>query len=159
MIVGGSTKTDQPSSLYELVHGLCKETIVTTNPVPKGYENCTITLHNDEIIIIGGGKDQRTCFQLAKRHVWKPHSDLNFPRFGHSTVATKDGTFVFGGMDEDDRNLNKTFEFMPKNEKNWLLGQTEIPKGFAYGSAIYDDSQEKIWLFGGVSSKKKNIRI
>ena len=60
-------------------------------------------------------------------------------------MATQEATFIFGG-----RNSDKTYEYLPKDSTEWLMGKTEIPgRGFSSGCAIAVKSGKEIWLIGG----------
>ena len=82
---------------------------------------------------------------------WKEHSTLNVERIYHSAVTTQTATFIFGG-----RNSRTTYEYLPKDSTEWLMGKTEIPgRGFSSGCAIAVKSGQEIWLIGGGRTEKR----
>ena len=121
--------------------------------LPKNvfYGLPTLTLQNGTLLICGCNKDEKMCLHLDQG-TWKEHSILNKPRMCHSAVTIQTATFVFGGEDDDSR---KTYEYLPKGSKTWLLGKQEIPRGFKSGCAIAVKSEQEIWLIGGWTTEKR----
>ena len=99
--------------------------------------------HNGTILFCGGINNSNKCLKLD-HGTWKEHSTLNVARDLHSAVTTQTATFVFGGCDSE-----TTYEYLPKNSTEWIMGRTEIPGGFEYGCAIAIKSGQEIWLIGG----------
>ena len=60
-------------------------------------------------------------------------------------MTTQEVTFLFGGSFSN----RKTYEYLPKDSTEWLMGKTEIPGGFEHGCAIAVKSGQEIWLIGG----------
>ena len=93
--------------------------------------------------------NKNKCIQLDHGTL-KEHSTLNVSRVGFSVVATKNATFVFGGLHSRD-----TYEYLPKDSSIWLIGKTKIPRGFYEGSAISVKSDHEIWLIGGLDTERR----
>ena len=112
--------------------------------------DCTMTNHFGTILVCGGQRISKECYQL-KGKTWAKHSNLIKMRFLRaSAITTKDTTYLFGG----DGGHSKTYEYLPKGSTEWRLGTTEIPEGFKSGSAIAI-SDDEIWLIGGQNTEKR----
>ena len=124
--------------------------------LPKGIKGPSIFLQNGAILISGfiSFKSQfpNRCIQLDTPPILKTHSHLIEPRHrGHSAVTTKTATFLFGGWDS-----RTTYEYLPKDSTEWIMGRTEIPNGgLNHGCAIAVKSEQEIWLIGGDSTRQK----
>ena len=119
--------------------------------LPKSIRVASMVAHNGKILLCGGWDNYQKCLQLD-HGTWKEHSTLNEERVAHSAVKTKAATFVFGGGCSYS---SKTYEYLPKDSTEWIMGKTEIPGGFSYGSAIAVKSGQEIWLIGGLRTKKR----
>ena len=111
-----------------------------------------MVLHQGSILLAGGFSDGKSCRQL-KNGAWKEHSTLNEYRNGHSAVTTNSATFIFGGTD------SRTYEYLPKDSKTWLIGKTKLPGpgGFVSGCAFSVKAEKEIWLIGGCWGIGKRI--
>ena len=108
---------------------------------------------NGTILLCGGRRLSKTCFQLDHNCTWKEHSTLNVERHGTDlATATPTATFIFGGSGVD---APETYEYLPKDTKTWLMGKREIPGGFQRGPAIAVKSDQEIWLIGGHWTNKR----
>ena len=105
--------------------------------------------HNGTILLCGGQVNSNKCLQMD-HGTWKKHSTLNKERAWHSAVTTQTATFVFGGSYSD-----KTYEYLPKDSTEWIMGKTGIPGGFSSGCAIAVKSGQEIWLIGGLRTEKR----
>ena len=57
-------------------------------------------------------------------------------------VTTQEATFIFGGGYS-----RTTYEYLPKDSIQWLMGKTEISgRGFSSGCAIVVKSGQEIWF-------------
>ena len=108
-----------------------------------------MVLHDGAILLCGGTKNYQKCLQLD-HGTWKEHSTLNQKRVDHSAVTTQTATFLFGGSFSE-----HTYEYLPKGSTTWLMGKTEIPRGFGSGCAIAVKSGQEIWLIGGRNTEKR----
>ena len=73
---------------------------------------------------------------------WKKHSTINKNRVSHSAVTTQTAIFLFGGGYS-----RTTYEYLPKDSIQWLIGKTEISgRGFSSGCAIVVKSGQEIWF-------------
>ena len=124
--------------------------------LPMKINGSSMVFHNKTILLCGGSdshclklNNKKKCLQL-KNGNWDDHSILNEERVYHSTVATKTATFIFGGL-----NSRNTYEYLPKDATEWLMGKTEIPGGFAEGCAIVVKSEQEIWLVSGDTTGKR----
>ena len=114
------------------------------------YSRSSLVLHDGTILLCGGRNNMKNCLQLD-HSTWKTHSVFNVARVGHSSVTTRNGTFLFGGTFS-----RKSFEYLPKGSNTWLLGMTLIPGyGFNDGCAIAFKSEEEILLIGGFKTEKR----
>ena len=118
--------------------------------LPQEIAGPSMVIHNGTIIMCGGWGNKRKCLQLD-HGAWKEHSTLNVDRVSHSAVTTQTATFVFGGINSN----RKTYEYLPKDSTEWIMGKTEIPGGFEDGCAIAVKSEQEIWLLGGDYSVKR----
>ena len=89
------------------------------------------------------------CLKL-ENGAWMEHSTFNHERLWESTIPTKPALFIFGGYDS-----THTYEYLPKGSTTWLMGKTEIPYGFMYGSAIATRSGQEILLIGGSYTERR----
>ena len=87
---------------------------------------------------------------------WKNHSTLVRRRDWHSAVTTQTATFVFGGGYSYSRT---TYEYLPKDSTEWLMGKTEIPGEIYDGCAIAVKSEKEIWLIGGSGTEKRILKF
>ena len=117
--------------------------------LPKEIWRSSIVLHNGTFLLCGGDNNKQKCLQLD-HGTWKEHSTLNEGRVSHSAVTTKTATFLFGGGYSE-----TTYEYLPKDSSTWLVGKTEIPRGFCAGCAIAVKSDQEIWLIGGIQTEKR----
>ena len=109
-------------------------------------------VQNGTIHSSGGRKNEQKCFQLNCDASKEPNV-LHKKRVYHSAVTTPTATFIFGGMYS-----LKTYEYLPKNSTNWILGKNEIPRyGFLNGFAIASKSGQEIWLIAGDVSKQRIV--
>ena len=86
--------------------------------------------HDGNILLCGGFGNSEKCLQLD-HGTWKEHSTLKRNSVWHSAVTTEIATFIFGGGYS-----GTTYEYLPKDSTEWIMGRTEIPGGFAYGCGI-----------------------
>ena len=119
--------------------------------LPPNIEYSSMVAHNGTILLCGGGYNEKQCLQLD-HGTWKEHSTLNEKRVWHSAVRTQTATFIFGGYYS-----KTTYEYLPKDSNEWMLGKTEIPGGFVDGYAISVKSEQGIWLIGGLTAEKRII--
>ena len=105
--------------------------------------------HNGTFLLCGGFGNAEKCLQLDNG-TWKDHSTLNENRVSHSAVTTKIATFIFGGCYS-----KTTYEYLPKDSTEWIMGKTEIPGGFDDGCAVAVKSDQEIWLIGGFRTGKR----
>ena len=117
--------------------------------LPDRIHGSSMVAHNGTILLCGGNRNDQKCLQLD-HGTWKEHSILNQGRLYHSAVTTQTATFLFGGNYSE-----TTYEYLPKDSTQWLMGKTEIPGGFNYGCAIAVKSEKEIWLIGGYGSEKR----
>ena len=104
--------------------------------------------HNGTILLCGGFQNEKKCLQLY-HGTWKEHSTLNVERVAHSAATTQAATFIFGGF------FSKTYEYLPNDSTEWIMGKTEIPGDFEDGYAIAVRSGQEIWLIGGRTTEKR----
>ena len=105
--------------------------------------------HDGTILLVGGWDNEQKCLKLD-HGTQKEHSTLNKARIAHSIVTTQEATFLFGSYFSN----RKTYDYLPKDSTKWLMGKTEIPEGFSEGCA-----GQKIWLIGGVGTKKRILNF
>ena len=105
--------------------------------------------HNGTVLLCGGQGNSGKCLQLD-HGIWKEHSTFNKKRVWHSAVTTQAATFVFGGIYS-----SKTYEYLPKDSTEWIMGKAEIPEGFERGFAIAFKSEQEIWFIGGAGTEKR----
>ena len=111
---------------------------------PSGYQK--IFMHNGNIML----STQEECFKL-NHGVWMKHSDLVHKRHPNASVVTTNiATFFFGGFWSRD-----TYEYLPHDSNEWMIGQTKIPGGLKDGFAIAVKSGQEIWLIGGFDTEKR----
>ena len=111
---------------------------------PSGYQK--IFMHNGNIML----STQEECFKL-NHGVWMKHSDLVHKRHPNASVVTTNiATFFFGGFWSRD-----TYEYLPNDSNEWIIGQTKIPGGLKDGFAIALKSDQEIWLIGGFDTEKR----
>ena len=96
----------------------------------KKISASSMVAHDGTILLCGGFGNPEKCLQLD-HGTWKEHSTLNRNRVWHSAVTTEIATFIFGGGYS-----RTTYEYLPKDSTEWIMGRTEIPGGFAYGCGI-----------------------
>ena len=83
------------------------------------------------------------------------HSILNRPRTcATASVTINSETFVFGGSGKD-----KTYEYLPKESNDWIMGKQKIPDGLEEAYAIAIESKQEILLIGGTNDSKNYKRI
>ena len=143
-IVAGGKRANVYSSAVEVITGVLGPHKLPN--LPEGIDSPSMVLHNGTILLCGGQNytgNERKCLQLDYGS-WNQHSNLNVERVGHSAVGTESASFVFGGTSS-----STTYEYLPKDSTKWLLGKTEIPRGFSSGCAITTKSEQEIWLIGG----------
>ena len=121
--------------------------------IHKNVFGSSMGSHFGTILLCGGFGNSEKCLQLD-HGIWKEHSTLDNKRVWHSTVTTQTATFVFGGW-----RSRTTYEYLPKDSTEWIMGKTEIPGGFACGFAIAVKSEQEIWLIGGGSTEKRILRF
>ena len=118
--------------------------------LPDEIEGSSVVMHNGIMLLCGGFYNFQKCLQLDQE-IWKEHSTLNTIRVNHSAVTTQTATFLFGGDDS-----RTTYEYLPKDSIQWLIGKTEISgRGFSSGCAIVVKSGQEIWLIGGWTTEKR----
>ena len=117
--------------------------------LPQHIECSSMVAHNGTILLCGGFSNSDNCLKLD-HGTWKEHSTLNMERALHSAVATQVATFIFGGWYSE-----VTYEYLPTDSTEWLMGKTEIPGGFKSGFAIAVKSEQEIWLIGGTWTEKR----
>ena len=84
---------------------------------------------------------RKKCLQMDHGN-WKKHSTINKNRVWHSAVTTQTAIFLFGGGYS-----RTTYEYLPKDSIQWLMGKTEISgRGFSSGCAIVVKSGQEIWF-------------
>ena len=141
MLTGGCGTNDKSS--IEIITSDSRNKLQLPN-LPYQDKNCSIFKHDGTLIVCGGtDKNAKKCYQLLNGF-WTKFSNLKGKRSRAHVVKTTEATFLFGGNEDA-----KTFEYLPKNGKGWILGITEIPKGFYFGSAVEVKSYQEIWLIGG----------
>ena len=101
------------------------------------------------ILLCAGIDDISKCLKL-EGGAWVEHSSLNKRRVWEMAVPTKTATFIFGGI-----RSRRTYEYLPKDSTTWLMGKTEIPGGFHYGSVIATKSEKEILLIGGTHTEER----
>ena len=121
----------------------------------KGHNinGSSMVAHFGTILLYGGWGNEKKCLQLDHGN-WKEHSTLNEERVGFSAVTTQTATFFFGGTYSD-----KTYEYLPKDSTEWIMGTTEIPGGLNHGCAIAVKSEQEIWLIGGWRTDKRILSL
>ena len=153
VIVAGDFKPGEPDSAVELLTGQLGTKRLPN--LPKSIIWLSLVMHsNGTILLCGGRRHSKTCFQLDHDCTWKEHSTLNQGRHGNNlATSTPTATFIFGGFGGID--TAETYEYLPKDSKTWLMGKNEIPGGFERGPAIAVRSDQEIWLIGGHRSNKR----
>ena len=147
IIVAGGPGSIQSIKTVEVIFGDLGTKHLTSLPIGIGASS--IVVHDGAILLCGDKNNLQKCLQLD--HVtWKEHSTLNQERHSHSAVTTQTATFLFGG-----NHSRKTYEYLPKGSKTWLMGKTKIPGGFSEGCAISVKSDQEIWLIGGLNTEKR----
>ena len=142
ILTGGSGPKDKSS--IEIIYSDSKSKLTLPN-LPHQGKNSSIFTHNGTLMVCGGSNENaKKCYQLVNGFWTKFTSDLKIKRCGASVVTTSEATFIFGGIFDP-----TSFEYLPKNGKNWKLGENEIPKDFYHGSAVEVKSKQEIWLIGG----------
>ena len=116
--------------------------------LPKSICVSSMVAHNGKILLCGGNGNSDKCLQLD-HGTWKEHSTLNVERVAHSAATTQAATFIFGGF------FSKTYEYLPNDSTEWIMGKTEIPGDFEDGYAIAVKSGQEIWLIGGDGTEKR----
>ena len=157
IILAGGLNVNSSVKLHNVVEVVNEESIQLPPlpPLPSRSYGSAMVLHNGKISYCGGGLNHLKRFLQLDNGTWKDHSTLNMERSGHSVVATKAATFIFGGCLS-----NYTYEYLPKDSDTWLMGKTKIPLGgFAYGCAVAVKSEQEIWLIGGARDDDKRKRI
>ena len=120
--------------------------------LPNCVYGTSMSFHNDTILLCGGISIEKQCLYLDGG-IWEEHSILNKKRIYHSSVTTQTATFIFGG-----EHSKKTFEYLPKDSMEWIMGETEIPgRGFELGAAIEIKSKQKILLIGAGMGRDKKL--
>ena len=117
--------------------------------LPRGMYFPAMVIHNETILLSGGMKNPKTCFQLEKGS-WINHSTFSEERFASATVTTNKGTFIFGGIDS-----TYTYEYLLNDSTEWQKGKVLIPNGFSNGCAIAVKSGQEIWLIGGYFNERR----
>ena len=117
--------------------------------LPQNIRGLSMVAHNGTILFCGGEHNSYKCLKLD-RGTWKEHSTLNEKRVWHSAVTTQKATFIFGG-----EHSKTTYEYLPKDSTEWIMGRTEIPGGFGNGCAIAIKLGQEIWLIGGCDTEKR----
>ena len=146
---------DFGGSDVEVLIGEINETKQLPN-LPQNINSSSMVQHNRTILLCGGMyANSNTCLQLDNG-TWKDHSTLTAQRMDHSTVATQNASFIFGGSG---RNSRGSYEYLPKDSTTWVFGRTDIPGGFAGGCAIAVKSEQEIWLIGGFDTNKRILRF
>ena len=142
MVAGGWNGVSWLSSVEVLSNETSMSNKLTE--LPNGIsESPSLFLDADNLLLCGGWGNDNKCL-MHENDSWKFHSYLNEKRGDASAVATADGTFIFGGAD-----ASETFEFLPKNSKEWQEGRTKIPDGFDGGCAVEVPDKQEILLIGG----------
>ena len=139
------------SSAVDLLPGDLK--IAQIPDLPKTINGSSMVEHFGTILLFGGLGNSDKCLQLDHGN-WKNHSTFVRRRDWHSAVTTQAATFIFGGGYS-----NKTYEYIPKDSTKWLMGKTEIPRGFEHGCAIAVKSGQEVWLIGGIGTEKRILRF
>ena len=148
MVFGGNFPTEV--SAIEVLSGDFGTKLLPI--LPMRIEGPSMFLQNGTILISGfihlyKSQFPDRCIQLVHGSpILKTHSYLIESRkWGHSAVTTKTATFIFGGGYS-----KTTYEYLPKDSTQWLMGNNEIPGGFSEGCAIAVKLGQEIWLIGGV---------
>ena len=143
IIVGGGVG----SSVVDFLSGDLR--IKNLPNLPQKIHCSSMVAQNCTIILCGGFGNEKKCLQLD-HGTWKEHSTLNQARVAHSIVTTQEAMFIFGGIYS-----RTTYEYLPKDSTEWIMGKTEIPGGFRIGCAIAVKSDQEIWLIGGQGTEKR----
>ena len=118
--------------------------------LPDGIYATSMSLHNETILLCGGKSIEKQCLYLDDG-IWEEHSILNKKRIYHASVTTQTATFIFGG-----KHSLTTYEYLPKDSTEWIMGKTEIPgRGFELGAAIEVRSKQQILLIGGHGTSQR----
>ena len=147
IVAGGCNARNDSLKTVEILSEVSQIKMLPNLPC-KMY-NPTMVIHNQTILLSGGLKNPKTCFQLEKGS-WIKHSTFSEARIASATVTTNRGTFIFGGSMNPD-----TFEYLLKDSTEWQEGMVLIPNGFIHGCAIAVKSGQEIWLIGGFETEKR----
>ena len=144
--IAGEQETNQISTVEFIAENNSNSQLVPN--LPKSiYDSPSMFLHNETIMLCGGGNNLKTCLKLQEGS-WTEYNSLKEERGDAAVVSTTTATFIFGGWGSQD-----TFEYLEKNTSNWILGKAKIPGGFESGcSAI---SHDEIWLIGGAGTNQR----
>ena len=147
IVAGGYTSSSDVFAVDVLTGEQCS--FIQVPNLPKSIYNSSMVVHNGTILLCGGFSNEKKCLQLD-HGTWKVHSTLNEERVDHSAVTTQMATFLFGG-----ERSRTTYEYLPRGSTKWLMGKTQIPRGFDSGCAIAVKSEKEIWLIGGESTENR----
>ena len=148
IVAGGYRPGDSVVTVEVIFGGLRTKQLPN---LPEKTWELSMVYYDGAILLCGDTDNLRKCLQLD-HGTWKKHSTLNEKRNHHSVITTKTGIFLFGGKLLRSR---RTYEFLPKGSRTWIMGKTEIPGGFDCGCAIAVKSDQEIWLIGGFGTERR----
>ena len=118
--------------------------------IPSTAVQSSLILHNGSMLSFGVDD----CFSL-KNGTWKKHSIINEARTHAGVVTIKSASFAFGGYGSE-----KTFEYLPKDSSEWIMGKSKIPgEGFYGGCVIATKSEQEILLIGGTDTGQRILKF
>ena len=111
LIVGG---WDNPGNAEVFFPRTGKSCGVKDYVFPDIVHSTTMDSFGDKTLLCGGGGAQTKCFEFTpdalSSTVWTEYSDLNIPRYEHTSWASKQGPVLFGGYEPYGNNSERTAE-------------------------------------------------
>ncbi|WAQ94666.1 KLH40-like protein [Mya arenaria] len=89
-------------------------------------------------------------------NTWISVSPLPVGIYSHTSIATKDAIFLFGGKDEDDDILDTVFRYDVILD-SWTLVTTQMPKPRAFATSFTFKSQ--LYVIGGASFHENMLAV
>lgn len=111
-------------------------------------------VHNyRQIFLCGGSGNLQKCLTF-KNGNWSNHSDLNEKRRYATAIFMQKGIYIFGGSESP-----TTWEWLPKGNTSWQMGNERIPyPGFYMGCGIRISANELL-LIGGKYTEKQILKF
>lgn len=156
-VAGGLNKSKGYSTNFH-IYDSENDSWITSEPMSYERAYCGISSLNNKIYVFGGINNSGLVNTVEefniKTNKWKSKANMSIGRKDPKVVSFQDSLFIIGGLDADNKPIDKIDVYNPRTDKWSNLGTLPFVRS-SFG-LVQDNS--KIYILGGKDKDNKEVK-